>query len=132
MSEAEAKDKIYKAGLRAVIEHVASVEPEGTFLSQSPSGGAEINQGNVVTVRYSSGVPPAMADLRGLSLADLEAAFTLFNEESGLNLSWTIVNVPTDEPSALGVVINTDPPAGALVEPDQVVTIFIGVPDLGG
>jgi membrane peptidoglycan carboxypeptidase len=132
LTEKEAKDEIYHAGLRAVIEQVASLEPEGTFLEQSPAPGTEINQGSVVTVRYSSGIPPALVDLQGVALADIEAAITLFNDESGLNLQWTIENVPTSEPSAIGRVVGTDPPAGALVEPEQLIVIYVGVPDLGG
>jgi beta-lactam-binding protein with PASTA domain len=132
MTEREAKDAIYKAGLRAVIEDVASLQPEGTFLDQSPSAGAEVTQGGLVKVRFSSGVAPELIDLRGLGLADVEAAITAFNEASGLNLEWTIENVPTNEPSAIGQVIGTNPPAGTLVEPEQLIVIFIGVPDLGG
>lgn len=132
MTERETKDAIYKAGLRAKIEMVASAEPEGTFIDQSPQGGAEVTQGGLVTVRISSGVPPELIDLRGLSLVEVEAAITTFNEESGLNLVWTIENVPTNEPSAIGQVITTNPPPGALVEPEQTIVIFIGVPDLGG
>lgn len=131
MSESEAKDAIYKAGLRAVIQKVASNEPEGTFLGQSPGGGAQVTQGGVVTVRYSSGVPPAMIDLTGMTLAEMEAAINTFNEESFLDLNWVIQNVPTDEPSVLGRVIETNPAAGAPVEPGQTVTILVGVPDLG-
>jgi membrane peptidoglycan carboxypeptidase len=130
MSEREARDAIYKAGLRAAIDKVASLEPEGTFLGQSPRAGAEVTQGGVVSVRISSGVPPELIDLRGLSLVDVEAAITAFNEASGLNLTWTIENVPTDEPSAIGQVIGTNPPAGTLVEPEQLIVIFIGVPNL--
>ncbi|MDJ0923485.1 MAG: penicillin-binding transpeptidase domain-containing protein, partial [Acidimicrobiia bacterium] len=129
MTEAEAKDAIYKAGLRAVIEDVASLEPEDTLLEQSPSAGAEVTQGSVVTVRFSSGVPPELIDLRGLTLAEVEPAITAFNEESGLNLAWAIENVPTDEPSALGQVIGTNPPPGTLVEPEQLIIIYVGVPD---
>jgi membrane peptidoglycan carboxypeptidase len=131
MSQAEARDAIYKAGLRAVIKKVASLEPEGTLLGQTPRAGAEVTQGGVVTVRISSGIPPELVDLRGLSLVDVEAAITAFNEESGLNLVWTIENVPTDEPSVLGRVIGTNPPAGSLVEAGQLIVIFIGVPDVG-
>jgi membrane peptidoglycan carboxypeptidase len=132
MTKREAKDAIYKAGLRAGIEEVASLEPEGTFLDQSPRAGAEVTQGGVVTVRFSSGIPPELIDLRGLSLVEVEARITTFNEESGLDLVWTIENVPTNEPSAIGQVIGTNPPAGSLVEPEQLIVIFIGVPDLGG
>jgi len=132
MTESEARTAIQQAGLRANIEQVASVEPEGTFLEQSPGAGAEITQGNQVTVKYSSGVPPQLIDLTGLSLTDVEMVITAFNEESGLALEFTIENVPTDQPEAVGRVLNTNPPPGALVEPGQLITIFVGVPDLGG
>lgn len=132
MSEFQMKDAIYKAGLRAVIQRVASTEPEGTFLGQSPGGGAEVSQGGVVTVRISSGVPPEMINLTGMTLADMEIAINTFNEESGLGLNWVIQNVPTDEPSALGRVVGTNPAAGALVGPGQTITILVGVPDLEG
>lgn len=132
MSERQARDAIYKAGLRAVISRVASLEPEGTFLGQSPRGGAEVTQGGVVTVRYSSGIAPNLVDLSGLALVDVEAAISLFNEESGLNLTWTIENVPTDDESAVGRVVGTNPAAGSLVEPGQLIIIYVGVPNLDG
>jgi len=77
-------------------------------------------------------VPPQLIDLTGLSLTDVEMVITAFNEESGLALEFTIENVPTDQPEAVGRVLNTNPPPGALVEPGQLITIFVGVPDLGG
>ncbi len=62
----------------------------------------------------------------------MEAATTAFNEESGLNLVFSIENRPTTDPGQVSKVIGTNPPAGSLVEPGQSVTIYIGVPDLGG
>ncbi|MDJ0953966.1 MAG: transglycosylase domain-containing protein [Acidimicrobiia bacterium] len=132
MSKKDATDAVYKAGLRIKVEFVASVEEENTFLEQSPAAGTEISQGSIVTVQYSSGVPPQLIDLRGLTLEELEMAISAFNEASGLNLVWTIENVPTDEPSVLGRVIGTNPPAGSLVQPEQLIVVFVGVPDLGG
>ena len=132
LSEADAKTEIQHAGLRANVEKVASIEPEGTFLSQSPSAGVEITQGGQVTVQYSSGVPPELINLRGLPLADVEAAMTAFNDASGLALEWTYEYVPTDEPSAIGFVIGTNPPGGSLVQPGQTIVIRVGVPNAGG
>ena len=132
MDEDEAEDAIHHAGLRAKIELVASTEPEGAFLDQSPAAGREVTQGGIVTVRFSSGIPPELISLVGLGLEDVEAAITAFNEASGLNLVWTIENFPTNEPSAIGRVVGTNPPAGSLLEAEQLVVIYIGVPDLGG
>ena len=132
MDEDDATDAVYKAGLRIKVELVASIEEEGTFIEQNPAAGTEISQGSIVTVKFSSGVPPQLIDLRSLTLAELEMAIIAFNEASGLNLVWTIENVPTDEPSVLGRVIGTNPPAGSLVEPEQLIVVYVGVPDLGG
>ena len=131
LSETEARTKIQQAGLRANIQRIASVEPEGTFLGQSPSAGVEMSQGGAVTVRYSSGVPPELITLNGLPLADVEAAMTAFNDASGLGLEWSYEYVPTDEPSAIGFVIGTNPPGGSFVEPGQLVVIRVGVPKAG-
>ena len=132
MDEDEAEDAIHHAGLRAKIELVASTEPEGTFIAQSPAAGREVTQGGIVTVQFSSGVPPELINLVGLGLGDVEAAITAFNEASGLNLAWTIENFPTSEPSAIGRVVGTNPPAGSLLQAEQLVVVYIGIPDLGG
>jgi penicillin-binding protein 1A len=132
MNEADAKTEILHAGLRPTIESIASVEPEGTFLDQSPAAGVEVTQGGTVTVHFSSGIPPELVNLAGISLTDVEAAITAFNDASGLNLTWTFQYVPTDNPNQVGKVISTNPPAGSLVEPGQQITIIVGEPNLGG
>jgi membrane peptidoglycan carboxypeptidase len=132
MTEEDAKTEILHAGLRPDIQKVASIEPEGTFISQSPDAGTEVTQGGVVTVQLSSGVPPELVDLTGLSVGDIEATTTAFNDASGLGLVWTIQYQTTANPDQVGKVLGTNPPPGSLVEPGQTVIIYVGEPDLSG
>ena len=128
LTQSKAEDAIFKAGLRAKIEKVASLKPKGEILDQSPAAGARVSQGSVVTVRISNGVPPILLDLQGLPANQVDAAFAAFNQESGLDLTWVRVDVPTDEPSAIDRVIKTEPGGGATVEFEQRIRVFIGVP----
>lgn len=128
MTEEDAVDAIYKAGLDVTVEEVASAEEKGTILEVDPAVGSKLTQGKSITLRVSNGQPPELIDLRLLNLADVDAAITAFNEQTGLGLTWVVVNQPTTEPTVLGRVINTNPPPGAVVEPGQVITVIIGVP----
>lgn len=128
LTQRTAKSAISKAGLRAKIEMVASIEPEGTLLSQSPEGGARVRQGNVVTVQISNGIAPIMLDLRGLRVGQIDDALAVFNADTGLDLSWVQVDQPTDEPSAIGRVIRTQPGVGAPVGIGDTIRVFVGVP----
>ncbi len=132
MSQKEAKDAIYKAGLFANFVLTASAEPEGTILGQSPAGGTEISQGKSVTVRVSSGIPPAVPNLVGLKLDEVGPAITSYNETAGTSLSWTIAGQATQNQELWGVVIRTDPPVGAPVPGDGVITVYVGQPPGNG
>jgi YD repeat-containing protein len=128
LSTSEARTEIQRAGLVANITTVASTEPEGTFLGQSPSPGAEISQGKSVTVRYSSGVPPTVPDLRGLQLNEVAGAVTTFNNAAGTNYTWTIQERVVARRDRWGVVLNTNPAPGAPISPDGVITVIVGSP----
>ena len=132
LSEKAAKDAIYKAGLFANIALTASAEPKGSILSQSPSGGTSISQGKTVTVRISSGIPPAVPNLIGLNLDEVGPAVSNYNSTAGTSLSWTIAGQPTENQTLWGVVIRTDPPGGAAVPGNGVITVFVGQPPGNG
>ena len=127
LTQKKAESAIFKAGLRAKIEKVASTEPEGEILEQSPGGGARVSQGNVVTVRISNGVAPVMIDLRGVPAGQVAAEFEAFNEMSGLELTWGLVDLPTEDAAAIGKVIKTQPGVGATVAVGQNIKVFVGI-----
>ncbi len=128
LSKKAAKDLIFKAGLFANIVDTASVEPAGTMLGQSPSAGTEISQGRTVTVRYSTGVPPAVPNLLGLAAGDVAGAVSAHNEASGTALTFVIVSQPTENPALVGVVIGTTPGPGGAIAQDGVITVIVGSP----
>lgn len=128
LGESAAKSAISKAGLFASIVHVASIEPVGTFLGQSPAAGTTLSQGKTVTVQYSSGIPPATPNLVGLVLDDVAGAVAAHNEASGMALTWVAEAQPTNNQNLWGVVIQTNPPPGAPIAADGVVTVLFGEP----
>jgi serine/threonine-protein kinase len=128
LTQRKAEKEIFQAGLRAKIEKVASIEPKGEILGQSPRAGARVSQGSIVTVRISSGVPPILLDLRGMPVDQVDGALEAFNDESGLDLTWTRVDQETDDPAAVGTIIKTQPAPGAMVEIGQRIRVFVGVP----
>jgi membrane peptidoglycan carboxypeptidase len=128
MTEEEAKDAIYKAGLRAEIQQVPSTEPEGTIIGQEPAGGTSISQGQAVTVLVSTGVPPEMPSFINQPIDQFEELLAAFNEESALNLTWVREDVPVEDPTSWDRIVGTDPPPGGLIQPEQQITVRVGVP----
>jgi penicillin-binding protein 1A len=127
LSLEDARSAIQSAGLNAVVTNVASPEPEGTILGQSPAAGTKISQGRTVSILVSSGVPPVMADFSRFPLNSLPDRFAEFNEETGLNLTFEIVNARTNRPGLNGRVVDQSPAPGAPLEFGQTVTFTIGV-----
>ncbi len=132
MGEEEAKSTIFRAGLFASIVATPSASPKGTFLGQSPAPGTELPQGQTVTVRYSSGVPPATPNLVGLALSEVQGTVTSHNNASGMNLSWVSQPQPTENQALWRVVISTSPGPGAPIGNDGTITVIYGVPPDGG
>jgi membrane peptidoglycan carboxypeptidase len=128
LNKRRAEDKIFKAGLRAKVELVASTKPEGEIFEQRPGGGARVSQGSVVTVRISTGEPPILLDLRGLPADRVPSSLDAFNDKTGLNLKWKRVDEPTSDSAAVGTVIRTEPGPGATVAQGQTIRVYIGIP----
>jgi hypothetical protein len=126
MSRDEAESAIAKAGLIPSVVDTPSTEPKDTFLGQSPTAGAEVSQGSTVTVRYSSGIPPVVPNLIGLSEGEVAGAIAAYNEESGLALSYVIRGQDVINRANDGIVVRTAPGPGAPVADDGVITVFVG------
>ena len=126
MSREEAESAIAKAGLIPSLVDTPSTQPEGTFLGQSPTAGAEVSQGSTVTVRYSSGIPPVAPNLIGLSEGAVAGAIAAYNEDAGLLLSYVIQQQPVLNQANAGIVVSTDPAPGAPIADDGVITVYVG------
>ncbi|MCB1246313.1 MAG: transglycosylase domain-containing protein, partial [Acidimicrobiia bacterium] len=90
-------DAIYAAGLAAVIEEVPSALPQGSLVTTVPASGATLRQGSEVVVQVSSGDAPSVGllDLRGTEPGDIADRLADFADETGVALSWTLVEVET-------------------------------------
>lgn len=121
-TKADAADILIEALFTPLFKDVASVEPVGTVVGQSPAGGSRVPLGSLVTVLVSNGKPPTawVPNVIGLSQADAEALLA----ERGL-----VASVDTREvsdPSLEGVVIDQSPPPRTRVEEGTTVRITVG------
>ncbi len=128
MTEDEAKKALLNAHLNASIEEVASLEPAGTVIGQSPEAGAEIAEGSAVTVEVSTGLPPEapLPLLIGLTQQQVNEAILLFEEETEITVVITFRFVDVGDPKDVGKVVRTNPAGGSLVSDDTVVVVDIG------
>ncbi len=127
LEKKDAQHEILQAGLQVAFEDVASVEPEGTPLGQTPVGGTKISQGRTVTVYVSSGIPPVMSGgWRGLTVDQVAERFAAFNEETGLNLTYRIVLEDTRFEQWDGRVLRSVPDSGDPLAFEQEVTFYVG------
>jgi beta-lactam-binding protein with PASTA domain len=136
LTVSNATEALREAGLRPRIELVASDEPAGTVLAQSPSAGTEVTDGSVVTLEVAKARQPAvdrveLPDAIGASEADARGRLR------DLGLRVRVVRVVAPEPA--GTVVGQSPRAGAEVREGATVTLQVStgpaevqIPDVTG
>jgi membrane peptidoglycan carboxypeptidase len=124
----EAEDEIYDAHLRPNVVEIASIEEKGVVLTQDPEENSEAAHGQVVTIEISSGVPPEapLIDLRTLTVDAAVIALEAFEEETGVALEFSVTFRDVDDPSLVGLIVDTNPPPGATVTHGQAIQIIVG------
>ncbi|HSR43704.1 MAG TPA: transglycosylase domain-containing protein [Acidimicrobiia bacterium] len=124
----DAENGIFEAHLSPEIKEVGSPEPEGTVLTQLPIAGEEVPQGTAVVIEVSTGKPAEapMIGLAGMTIEQVIEALRLFEETTGVALSFNIQYYVTTDPAQVDTVIFTNPGFGQIVNADTVVTIFVG------
>ena len=127
-STRETVDALFAVGLRAEVLEVASTMPAGTVLGTIPLPGTPMLQGSSVTVEESNGIAPviAMIDIRGISQDQVGDRLRQFALDSGISITWSLVEVPTANPTQHGVVVTTDPRPGDPVVGGQIIVVKIG------
>ncbi len=128
--EKEISDAIFKAGLFVTFEEIASTEPEGTVLEQSPKAGSRVTQGRTVTVRVSNGEAPTMPDLIGLRIGRIPGRIAAFNDRTGLQVTYVLELVPVTEDTNRNRVLASSPAPGADVTFQQQIVFFVGEPSV--
>ena len=108
-------------GLKFQVEKVEQADenvPEGDVIEQDPSGGSMADEGATVTLTVSSGAE--QVEIPQLSGYSFEEAQNLL-EGKGL----TVVKSENDSSAPEDEVINTNPPAGDMVDVGSTVTVIV-------
>jgi beta-lactam-binding protein with PASTA domain len=116
-----ARGELRAAGLRVTTVEVASQQPAGTVVSQSPRAGAEVREGARVRLTVSSGpAKVAVPDLVGLD----ETSARQELERAGFQVQVTDESIT--DPAQDGVVLRQTPSGGSSAGDGAVVTLVVG------
>ena len=122
LSRESAESRLSDEGLTPAVDEQESDEPEGQVISQSPSGGTQVQRGETVTISVSVGRPQvAVPDVIGQSEERASARL------SSAGLTPVRQERTVTDPSQDGVVIEQRPGAGTQLDEGQQVVIVIGV-----
>jgi penicillin-binding protein 1A len=118
-----AQNQIAAADFTPKVEVVDDPAPKGTVIAQTPEGGTGAQLGSLVTLQVSSGVAPIVKVPRVIGLSEDDARAAL--EEAGFLVE--VVQVETDDPDKIGVVVQQTPGGGVKAEAGTTVTLKVGV-----
>jgi serine/threonine-protein kinase len=123
MRSRAAQDALAAAFFTPRVEKVASVEPAGTVINQSPNAGTTAPLGSLVTISVSSGkVPQVLVPaVEGHTIEYAKAKL----EHVGLVVK--VVDQTVTDPGKVGHVLHQDPAAGEKVDKASTVTLTVGV-----
>jgi membrane peptidoglycan carboxypeptidase len=127
MRSKAAQAKLADAFFTPKVEKVASVEPAGTVINQSPNPGVTAELGSLVTISVSSGKVPQvlLPSLEGHSIEFAKAKL----EHLGLVVA--VVKQTVTDPNKDGIVLHQDPAGDEKVDKGSTVTLTVGTLDTG-
>lgn len=105
LTEEDARERLEDEGFEAAVRRAPSEAPENTVFEQDPAGGAELEEGETVTIDVSSG--PAGVDVPNVVGLPFDQAQERLEEAE---LRARRFNVFSEEPP--GVVVAQEPKAG--------------------
>ncbi len=117
----QAATQLQAQGFAVARKDVASSQPKGTVISQSPAGGVAAPTGSTVTLSVALG-PPA-TPVPDVTSLDVSAA-TATLQAAGYVTS--VVKQPTTDPGQDGIVLSQSPVGGANAKAGATVTITVG------
>lgn len=113
-----AVDDVQAAGLDVAIVSASNASPRGTVFEQQPSGGSELEEGETVTLRVSTG-PASVKVPNAVGLPEREARDRL----AAAGLQVNVFEVFSDEPK--GTVVAQNPAAGERASGDATVRLNV-------
>jgi beta-lactam-binding protein with PASTA domain len=114
----QALDDLNEAGFDSQVRQVFSEEASGVVVRQQPAAGAELKEGETVTLQVSKGPRPVpVPDVVGQQASEATSVL----REAGFQVN--VVTVPSREPA--GTVVAQSPAAGTVPEPGTAVRLNV-------
>jgi eukaryotic-like serine/threonine-protein kinase len=123
LQQAPAQRQLHAAGLGASVRYVASQQPSGRVLSESPVAGATVKKGSNVRISVSLGPNATTAQVPDVVGQDQQTATTTL-QDAGFQIQ--VIMVPPPDPSQSGIVIDEEPAGGTRAPEGSTVTIYVG------
>jgi beta-lactam-binding protein with PASTA domain len=123
LQQAPAQRQLHAAGLGASVRYVASQQPSGRVLSESPVAGATVKKGSNVRISVSLGPNATTAQVPDVVGQDQQTATTTL-QDAGFQIQ--VIMVPPPDPSQSGIVIDEEPAGGTRAPKGSTVTIYVG------
>jgi serine/threonine-protein kinase len=123
LQQAPAQRRLHSAGLGARIKYVASQQPSGRVVAESPAAGATVGKGSTVRISVSLGPNATTAQVPDVVGQDQQTATNTL-QAAGFQVQ--VITVPPPDPSQSGIVIDEEPGGGTAAPQGSTVTIYVG------
>jgi beta-lactam-binding protein with PASTA domain len=123
LQQAPAQRRLHAVGLGARINYIASQQPSGRVIAESPVAGATVKKGSTVRISVSLGPNATTAQVPDVVGQDQQAATTTL-QDAGFQIQ--VIMVPPPDPSQSGIVIDEQPAGGTRAPQGSTVTIYVG------
>jgi serine/threonine-protein kinase len=118
---ANARSALQGQGFTVTRVDIQSDQAQGVVVASDPPAGSSVGKGAKITLSVSKGpATTQIPDVSGQSQADATALL----QGAGLNVA--VITDPVTDPSQDGIVLSTDPAAGADAKAGEIVTIHVG------
>ncbi len=130
MEVEEAEEELLQAGFNVNITMVNSDEKEDEVVAQDPEPGTRITQGATIDLEVSNGYSPetVLPDLIGGTRDMARTTLTALRWQTGIEFTWTFVNVEVTDPTERNTVLSTNPSPGASITEETNIIIRITGP----
>jgi penicillin-binding protein 1A len=129
LEEEEAIRALGDAKLTHTVVEIASLEPAGIVVNQSIEPGSTVRQGTTVTIWVSNGETPLapLPNFIGMTVDEAKDAAAQFELDTGVKLTIVDETVEVEDPAQIGVIVDTNPPAGTEISASASVVVRVGV-----
>jgi serine/threonine-protein kinase len=124
MNQASAQRRLQAAGLTSGVRYVASTQPAGRVVAQSPAGGTSVRRGARVQLSVSTGPnPQASRPVPDVVGQDEQTATTTLQQAGFTVLAF---DEATTDQSEDGLVLDEQPAGGTRAPRGSTITIYVG------